>query len=158
MTPRPACKIKVQRLFIHLTSSFDIMATQNPKLETQNILIMTNEEFAEFFKKKTKEWAIRVIKYLEKIPDSPTMRTVRFQLIKSATSTAANYRAACRGRSNAEFVSKISITLEEADESLFWLEMIEGCGIDKSAELTDLQKIASEIVSVLVRTRKNTEK
>ena len=119
---------------------------------------MTNEEFAEFFKKKTKEWAIRVIKYLEKIPDSPTMRTVRFQLIKSATSTAANYRAACRGRSNAEFVSKISITLEEADESLFWLEMIEGCGIDKSAELTDLQKIASEIVSVLVRTRKNTEK
>jgi four helix bundle protein len=79
---------------------------------------MTNEEFAEFFKKKTKNWAINVIKYLNQIPDSPVMRNIRFQLIKSCTSTAANYRAACRGRSNAEFSSKISISLEEADESL----------------------------------------
>ena len=119
---------------------------------------MTNEEFAEFFKKKTKGWAILVIKYLNKIPDSPVMRNIRFQLIKSATSTAANYRAACRGRSNAEFSSKISISLEEADESLFWLEMIEGCEIDNSIELKELQNEANSIIGVLVKARKNTEK
>ena len=119
---------------------------------------MTNEEFAEFFKKKTKNWAIRIIKYLDMIRDSPAMRNIRFQLIKSATSTAANYRAACRGRSNAEFSAKISISLEEADESLFWLEMIEGCEIDNSQELKELQDEGNIIVGVLVKARKNTEK
>ena len=119
---------------------------------------MTNEEFAEFFKKKTKDWAIRIIKYLDKIRDSSVMRNIRFQLIKSATSTAANYRAACRGRSNAEFSAKISISLEEADESLFWLEMIEGCEIDNSKELKELQEEANVIVGVLVKARKNTQK
>jgi 23S rRNA-intervening sequence protein len=104
--------------------SFELRQTQNPRLVIQNSKLkilksnaMTNEEFAEFFKKKTKDWAIRMIKYLDTIRDSPAMRNIRFQLIKSATSTAANYRAACRGRSNAEFSSKISISLEEADES-----------------------------------------
>lgn len=116
---------------------------------------MTNTEFGEILKQRTKDWAIATINYLNKIPDSPTMRNVRFQLIKSCTSTAANYRAACRGRSNAEFFAKISICLEEADESLFWLEMIEGCNIDKSEELLKLQKEANEIVGILVKTRKS---
>jgi four helix bundle protein len=62
------------------------------------------------------------------------------------------------GRSNAEFSSKISISLEEADESLFWLEMIEGCGIDKSTELKELQSESNSIIGVLVKARKNTEK
>lgn len=117
---------------------------------------MTNEEFGEFF--KTKTWAIKVIKLLGILQDSPTLRVIRFQLIKSATSTAANYRATCRARSNAEFVSKISICIEEADESLFWLEMIEGCDIDQSSQLKSLQSEATEIVSVLVKARKNTDK
>ena len=119
---------------------------------------MTNEAFAEFFKDRTKNWAIQVIKYLETIPPSPTFQVIRFQLVKSATSTAANYRAACRARSNAEFISKISISLEEADESLFWLEIIEGTQINSSEKLIALQQEAQEIVSVLAKTRKNTQK
>ena len=119
---------------------------------------MSNEEFAEFFKMKTKEWAIKVVMYINKLPDSPIMRNIRFQLIKSCTSVAANYRAACRGRSNAEFSAKISISLEEADESLFWLEMIEGCKIDNSEELAELKKESNVIIGILVKARKNTEK
>jgi four helix bundle protein len=119
---------------------------------------MTNEEFAEFFKNKTKNWAIKTINYLNTIPDSPVMRNIRFQLIKSCTSVAANYRAACRGRSNAEFYSKISISLEEADESLFWFEMIEGCEIDKSIILKELQEESRAIIGVLVKARMNTSK
>ncbi len=119
---------------------------------------MTNEEFAEFFKNKTKNWAIKIIKYLNTIPDSPVMRNIRFQLIKSCTSVAANYRAACRGRSTAEFSSKISISLEEADESLFWLEMIEGCDIDNSSTLKELKDESHAIIGVLVKARMNTKK
>ena len=119
---------------------------------------MTNDAFAEFFKTKTKIWAVRLLKYLHTIPNSPTLQVIRFQLIKSGTSTAANYRAACRARSNAEFASKISISLEEADESLFWLEMIEGVGLDSSETLMELQKETSEIIGVLVKARKNTSK
>lgn len=119
---------------------------------------MTNEEFAEFFKAKTKNWAIKILKFLETIPHSPNMQTIRFQLIKSATSTAANYRAACRARSNAEFVSKISISLEEADESHFWLELIEETNINNSETVKLLQTEALEIIGVLVKARKNTPK
>ena len=121
---------------------------------------MTNQEFSTYFKDKTKNFAVRVIKYLEKLENSPSLRVIRYQLIKSATSTAANYRAACRARSNAEFHAKISISLEEADESLFWLEMIEDTGLDniKKSPLKDLMKEATEIVSVLAKARKNTKK
>ena len=101
-----------------------------------------------------------MIKYLEQLRDSATLRVIRYQLIKAATSTAANYRAACRARSVAEFHSKISISLEEADESLFWLEMIEDTGLDtlKNSPLKNLMKEATEIVSVLAKARKNTKK
>ena len=86
---------------------------------------MTNEEFATWFKKKTKTFAIEVTKFLEKIPNSPSIKVIRFQLIKSVISTAANYRAVCRARSDNEFYAKYCIVVEEADETLFWLEMIE---------------------------------
>jgi four helix bundle protein len=119
---------------------------------------MSNEEFAEQFKQKTKGWAIEIINFLNILPPSPVMQTIRYQLIRSATSTAANYRAACRARSNAEFIAKISISLEEADESLFWLEMIEGCKIDESQTLHHLKEEAGHIIGILVKARKNTTK
>jgi len=119
---------------------------------------MTNQEFAEFFKAKTKKFAVDTINFLSKLPNSATLRVIRFQLIKSVTSIAANYRAACRARSNAEFHSKISISLEEADETLFWLEMIEETNIDNSPTIKTLQSTGLEIVSVLAKARKNTKK
>ncbi|MFD2246713.1 four helix bundle protein [Pontibacter ruber] len=74
------------------------------------------------------------------------------------TSVAANYRAACRARSSAEFHSKISIVIEEADESLFWVELLEESGTSTSASVLNLKKEATEILSVLAKARKNTPK
>lgn len=116
---------------------------------------MTNEEFAEIFKARTKKWAIETVKYVMTLPETPATRVIRYQLIKSSTSTAANYRAACRGRSKPEFYAKIGIALEEADESLFWMEFIQESEIDNSTKLHELMKEALEIVSVLAKIRKN---
>ncbi len=79
---------------------------------------MTPEEL----KLRTKACALRCLKVVEALPKSITGRTIAGQLARSATSVAANYRAACRGRSRADFISKIGVVEEEADESAFWLE------------------------------------
>ena len=116
----------------------------------------SKEEYAEWFKGKTKQFAIDVISFCDTLLKSQAPRTVSFQLIKSSTSTGANYRAACRARSKAEFHSKMSITVEEADESLFWLEIIEGTNLkcDK-IELKRLMKEIDKILRVISRARKN---
>jgi four helix bundle protein len=116
---------------------------------------MTNEEFAEQFKGRTKKWAVAVVQYAMTLPETPVTRVVRYQLIKSSTSTAANYRAACRGRSKADFHSKIGVSLEEGDESLFWMEFIQEASIDDSSTLHALMAEGLEIVSILAKTRKN---
>ncbi len=119
---------------------------------------MKNEEFAERFKSRTKKWAIEVVQYVMNLSETPVIRVIRYQLIKSSTSTAANYRAACRGRSSAEFYAKIGISLEEGDESLFWMEFIHESGIDDSPQLHALMGECLEIVSVLAKTRKSAGK
>ena len=116
---------------------------------------MTKEEFNESFRLRTKKFAVDVIQFLAGLPPHKAMRVIDYQLTKSATSTAANYRAACRGRSQAEFHAKISIVVEEADESQFWLELIEDLAIDKSTELTRLQNEALEILKVCAKARNN---
>jgi len=80
-------------------------------------------------KSKTKQFAIDVIHFCDDLPKTQSCQTLSFQLIKAATSTGANYRAACRARSKEEFHAKMSITVEEADESQYWLEIIEGSKI-----------------------------
>jgi four helix bundle protein len=75
-------------------------------------------------KKRTKAFGVEVIKLLETLPHSRSANALANQLIRSATSVGANYRSACRGRSKADFISKIGIALEEADESLYWLELL----------------------------------
>jgi len=114
------------------------------------------EIFIEKFKAKTKKFAVDIILFCEKLPNTRGCRNISFQLIKSGTSTGANYRAACRARSKAEFHAKISIVVEEADERLFWLEMIEDTGIlCDNRELRRLKKEAEEIVKVTSTARKN---
>ena len=71
---------------------------------------------------RTKDFALRVIKLVNALPNNPAGRTIGGQLIRSGTSVASNYRAACRGRSKAEFIAKLGIVEEEADESALWLE------------------------------------
>lgn len=81
---------------------------------------MTNEEL----KDRTKRFSLLILKLVEKFPNSISNRIVINQIVKSATSVGANYRAVCRARSDREFVAKLNIVLEEADESQFWLEVI----------------------------------
>lgn len=76
-------------------------------------------------KLRTKTFALRSIRMIENFPKSNSAKVIGYQLLRSSTSVGANYRAACRARSKAEFISKIKIVEEEADESLYWLELIQ---------------------------------
>jgi four helix bundle protein len=75
-------------------------------------------------KLRTKKFSLEIIELVEKLPNSIACRTISNQIIRSGTSVGANYRAVCRARSDREFVSKMNIVLEEADETVFWLEII----------------------------------
>ena len=79
---------------------------------------------ADDLKRRTKRFALRILKLVAALPDTVQGRTVSGQLVRAGTSVGSNYRAACRGRSRAEFIAKVGVVLEEADESAFWLELI----------------------------------
>jgi four helix bundle protein len=87
---------------------------------------MTKEEL----KKRTKLFAIRVFKFINTLPKSKSIDVVTYQILKSSSSVAANYRAVCRGKSGADFLNKLKIVDEEADETLFWLEFIDDLEIN----------------------------
>jgi len=103
------------------------------------------------FKSRTRAFAIGVVRVVRKLPPTLVCRAIGAQLIKSGASTAANYRAACRGRSRAEFVAKLGIVEEEADESAFWLDLLVASGEDVPVPiLRDLEHEAQEIVAMVV--------
>lgn len=109
---------------------------------------MTDKEiFIEKLKKRTKNFAIDIIRFCDTLKKCKTSDVVTYQLVKSATSTGANYRAACRGRSKAEFYSKICIVVEEIDESLYWLEIIEEAKL--SSDTNELEKLLIEALEIL---------
>lgn len=118
----------------------------------------SNYTFSEEFKKRTKIFALRVIKLYQSLPNNVEAQILGKQLLRAATSVAANYRAACRARSSAEFVSKIGIVLEESDESLFWLEVLEEAGIVPAKRLTQLKQEANELTAILTTIRKSSQK
>lgn len=99
-------------------------------------------------KKRTKQFGLRVIRLVESLPSTQTARTIGNQLLRSGMSVGANYRAACRGRSKADFVAKAGISLEEADECLYWMEMLQEAGIVPADKLKDLMKEADELVAI----------
>jgi four helix bundle protein len=106
---------------------------------------MTKEEL----KNRTKTFALNVFKFLMELDKSKAVDVVSYQLFKSSSSVAANYRAVCRGKSNADFLNKLKIVDEEADESLFWLEFIKGLKIEcDKVELEKLIKEADELVAI----------
>jgi four helix bundle protein len=94
-----------------------------------------------------------VIKLFRALPKTEEARILGRQVLRSGTAVAANYRSACRGRSRADFISKIGITLEEADETAFWLELIVEAGIIESAKLESLTTEANELVRIFQATR-----
>ena len=101
-------------------------------------------------KKRTKDFAKDIIRLCRVLPNNREGKLIGDQVFRSATSVAANYRAACRGRSKAEFVSKLAIVEEEADETLFWLEMIRDMEISEEPLVDNLMKECNELISIIV--------
>jgi len=104
-------------------------------------------------KERTKRFALRVIKLILALPRSTEGRALAAQLVRSGTSVGANYRAACRGRSKAEFISKLGTVEEEADESAYWMELIIDAGLLPKARVEPLLWEASELTAIMVASR-----
>ena len=103
---------------------------------------------------RTKRFALRIIKLFRALPRSEEARILGKQVLRSGTSVAANYRALCRARSKAEFVAKMGIVIEEADETIFWLELLVEAGIVPEAKMDDLIAEANELTAIFVASRK----
>ena len=107
---------------------------------------MTEQEF----KKRTKDIALRIIKVVESLPKSWSAGVIGKQLLRSGTSVGANYRAACRSKSVADIINKLAIVEEEADESMFWIELLIEGGIIPATKLSALYDDIDEIVAMTV--------
>jgi four helix bundle protein len=97
---------------------------------------------------RTKQFAIRVVRVFKGLPKSDEARIIGKQLLRAGTSVAANYRAVCRSRSKAEFISKMSVVVEEADETAFWLELLIETSIIPEVRLRALLTEASELLAI----------
>jgi four helix bundle protein len=97
---------------------------------------------------RTKQFALDVIEMANALPNKPAAWVISKQVLRSATSVAANYRAAGRGRSRAEFIAKLGTVLEEADETVFWLEMLADSHLLASRQLDKVTKEANELVRI----------
>jgi four helix bundle protein len=99
---------------------------------------------------RTKAFALAIIRLVEGLPRSRAVDIIGRQLLRAETSVAANYRAACRARSRREFVAKMGIVEEEADESEFWLEILSDSGLSDHSRVPELQKEASQLVAIKI--------
>jgi four helix bundle protein len=102
------------------------------------------------FKDRTKRLALRVIELVEALPKGQATQIIGKQLLRSAMSVGANYRAACRGKSAADVISKLAIVEEEADESLYWMELLIESDIIAETKLSSLMSETNEIISMIV--------
>jgi four helix bundle protein len=103
---------------------------------------------ADALKERTKQFAIRIVAVSRSLPRSREADVIGKQLLRSGTAVAANYRAVCRARSKAEFTSKMGIVVEEADETVFWLELMGDTGLAPATKLALLLKEANELVAI----------
>jgi len=108
---------------------------------------------------RTKNFAIETIHFVNTLPKSKSNDVISYQILKSATSVAANYRASLRGRSSAEFISKLNIVLEEADESMFWFEVIKETNQKLNWDkLENLHKESNELTAIFTSSLKTARK
>ena len=117
----------------------------------RNSLLMNNYEFGEEMKKRTKAFAIRVVKFYRQLPKTDEARVLGRQLLRSGTSVAANYRAVCRAKSQADFISKMGTVVEESDESLLWLELFEDAELLAADKIKALKQEAEELLRIFSR-------
>jgi four helix bundle protein len=106
-------------------------------------------------KQRTKDFALRIVKLVRAMPSRIEGRAIASQIIRSGTSVAANYRSACRARSRAEFIAKLGIVVEEADETALWLELIIESGLLSQKRVEPLLQEAREIVAIMTASAKS---
>jgi four helix bundle protein len=109
-------------------------------------------------KERTKKFALRILKVVRSLPSNSEGRLLGNQLLRSGTSVAANYRAVCRARSRGEFLSKLAIVIEEADETAFWLEFLAEAGVVPEARLKDLISESGQLVAIFNASRTTAKK
>ena len=114
---------------------------------------MSSEKVTDL-KDRTRGFAIDVIRFCAGLPKAQGFSIVGKQLMRSASSVGANYRAACRAKSKADFIAKLSIVEEEADESTYWMEILEGLGMGRDETLQRLKDEAGQLVAIVVASKK----
>ncbi len=115
---------------------------------------MSVDTQAEQIKRRAKQFALRIIRLFRALPRVPEAQVMGRQLLRSGTAVAANYRAVCRARSKAEFVAKIGVVVEEADETVFWLEMLVEAGIVRAERMEPLLKEANELLAIFAASQR----
>ena len=109
----------------------------------------------EQIKKRTKHIGLEVIQLIDELPNKPSGWAIAKQIVRSSTSVGANYRAACRAKSTADFINKLKIVEEEADETIYWLEILEESGIVEAKRIEALKKEVNEILAIVVASIKS---
>lgn len=115
-------------------------------------------EYNDIFRERTKKLALEIVREMAKVKFSDEVSVIRKQIIRSATSVAANYRAVCRARSERERYAKMCIVVEEADETAFWLELIEELEIIPIAKVNEFKNETEEILKVMSSYKKKLSK
>ena len=105
-------------------------------------------------KQRPKHFAVRVVRLFRALPRTADGQVLGRQLLRSGTSVAANYRAVCRARSRAEFVARIGIVVEEADETVFWLELLVEVGLIKKSQMENLLREANELLAIFAASQR----
>ena len=115
---------------------------------------MTSEQLRD----RTKAFALRIIRLFRSLPDSRDAQVIGNQLLRSGTSVGANYRAVCRARSKVEFISRLGVVIEEADESVYWLELLVDTKVIKEEKLKSLLQEAQELTKIFNAARNTMRK
>ncbi len=121
-------------------------------------LKMDDRVTPELMKARTKRFAVSVIRFCTKVPSREEVRIIARQLMRSATSVGANYRAAQRGRSKKEFIAKMGIVVEEADECQYWLELLDELSVGEDDKRAELHREATELVAITASALKSARK
>jgi four helix bundle protein len=129
----------------------------NTTRQTINQRLGTDMDKSEL-KQRTKQFALRTIKLVEALPNGQPAQILGRQLLRSGTSIGSNYRAACRARSSADFIAKMGIVEEEADETLYWMELLVESGITETSEVNFLMREATELLAMTVASIKTAKR
>ena len=108
----------------------------------------------EIIKRRTKQIGLEIIKLVDELPNKPSAWEISRQIIRSSTSVGANYRASCRAKSTPDFINKLKIVEEEADETIYWLEILEESKLIESSRVEPIKKETDEIISIIVASLK----